>query len=182
LFRTAKEDHTMLQTMKDVITNQFEATLSTLNACIDKCPEAVWNGPVVNLKFCQAVFHTLFYTDYYLGQTDDDFRREPFHRENAHVFRDYEELEPRAPVHVYEKAWVKTYLRYCLERGRKVVASETAESLAAKAKFARKDFSRAELYVYNIRHVQHHSAQLIMRLRLDSQVDMPWFKSGWQEG
>jgi hypothetical protein len=29
----------MLQTLKDLITNQFEAALSTLNACIDKCPD-----------------------------------------------------------------------------------------------------------------------------------------------
>jgi hypothetical protein len=171
----------MVDTVKENITNQFEAALSTLNFCIDKCPEAAWNGPVVNLKFCQAVFHTLFYTDFYLGQTDEDFRREPFHRENAHVFRDYEELEPRAPVHLYDKAWIKTYLQYCLKRGREVLASETAESLAAKTKFPRKDFSRAELYVYNMRHLQHHSAQLIMRLRLDYEVDAPWFSSGWKE-
>jgi hypothetical protein len=171
----------MLQTLKDLTTNQFEAALSTLNACIDKCPDSAWNGPVVNLKFCQAAFHTLFYTDYYLGQTDEDFRQEAFHRENAHVFLDYEELEPRAPVHVYERAWIKAYLRYCLERCRDVVSAETVESLTAKTKFPRKDFSRAEMHVYNIRHLQHHSAQLIMRLRIDFQADMPWFKSGWQE-
>ena len=172
----------MLQTLKDLITNQFEAALSTLNACIDNCPEAAWNGPVVNLKFCQAAFHTLFYADYYLGETDEDFRREPFHRENAYVFRDYEELEPRAPVHVYERAWIEIYLQYCRNRCHEVVIAETAESLKAKTKFPRKDFSRAELYVYNIRHLQHHAAQLSMRLRLDFQADVPWFKSGWQEG
>jgi DinB superfamily len=171
-----------LQTVKDLITNQFEAALSTLNACIDKCPEAAWNEPVVNLKFCQAAFHTLFYTDYYLGQTEEDFRKEPFHRENAHVFRDYEELEPRAPVLLYEKPWIKTYLHYCRTRCRQVIAAETAEMLAAKFKFPRKDFSRAEGHIYNIRHVQHHAAQLIMRLRLDFQAEFPWFGSGWKEG
>jgi hypothetical protein len=137
---------------------------------------------VVNLKFCQAVFHTLFFTDYYLGETGEDFRKEPFHRENADVFRDYEELEPRAQVHLYERAWIKKYLQYCLKRGREIVAAETAESLAAPTKFPRKNFSRAELYVYNIRHLQHHAAQLSMRLRLNSQTDVPWFRSGWQEG
>ncbi len=172
----------MLDTLKDLIINQFEAAASTLNACIDACPEAAWNGPVVNYKFCQAVFHTVFYADYYLGQTDADFRREAFHSDNADVFRDYEELEPRVPVHLYEKAWIKKYLTYCRQRCRSVAASETAQSLAAPTKFPRKDFSRAELYVYNIRHIQHHAAQLSMRLRLDYQADVPWFRSGWKEG
>ena len=171
----------MLETLRELIINQFEAAASTLNACIDKCPDAAWNGPVVNLKFCQAAFHTLFYADYYLGETDADFRKEPFHREHAGVFRDYEELEPRAPVHLYEKAWVKTYLQYCRQRCHQVVGSETAEMLAAKTKFPRKSFSRAEGHVYNIRHLQHHAAQLSMRLRIDSQIDVPWFRSGWKE-
>jgi hypothetical protein len=171
----------MLDIVKTLIVNQFEAAVSTLNACIVKCPEAAWNAPVANYKFCQVAFHTLFYADYYLGVTEEDFRREPFHTENAHVFRDYEELEPRAPVLLYERPWISTYLQYCRQRCHDVVAAETAESLAAKTKFPRKSFSRAEGHVYNIRHIQHHAAQLILRLRIDSQIDMPWFRSGWQE-
>ncbi len=75
----------------------------------------------------------------------------------------------------------ETYLQYCRQRCHDVVGAETSESLMAKTKFPRKDFSRAELHVYNIRHIQHHAAQLIMRLRLDFQTDVPWFRSGWKE-
>jgi hypothetical protein len=171
----------MLETLKTLITNQFEAAASTLNACIDKCPEEAWNAPVANYKFCQVVFHTLFYTDYYLGISEEALRPQAFHRENAHVFRDYEELEPRPPVLLYERAWTKSYLQYCRKKCHEVIAAETAESLAAPTKFPRKAFSRAEIHVYNIRHIQHHAAQLILRLRLDSQQDVPWFRSGWQE-
>ena len=39
--------------------------------------------------------------------------------------------------------------------------------------------SRTELHVYNIRHLQHHAAQMILRLRLDHAIDFPWHKSGW---
>ena len=41
--------------------------------------------------------------------------------------------------------------------------------------------SRAELYVYNTRHLQHHAAQLSLRLRLDAGVHTPWFGGGWRE-
>ena len=41
--------------------------------------------------------------------------------------------------------------------------------------------SLAELYVFIIRHVQHHAAQLILRLRLDADLDVPWIGAGWRE-
>jgi hypothetical protein len=169
----------MLDIFRILIANQYEAALCTLNACVDKCPQAAWNGPVVNIKFCQVTFHTLFYADYYLGVTEDPFRQQEFHRKHAGVFRDYEELEPHAPVNLYEKAWIQVYVEFCRQKAVSVARSETAESLAAPAGFPRKPFTRAELHMYNIRHIQHHSAQLSMRLRLDSQIDVPWFRSGW---
>lgn len=171
----------MLDTFKQLIANQFEAVLCTLNICVDKCPKSAWDAPVVNHAFCQTVFHTLFYTDCHLGQNDESFRTEPFHRENEHVFRDYEELEDRKPVLLYDKPWIKTYLDYCRNRASQSIAAETAESLNARCGFERLSFSRAELYVYTIRHIQHHSGQLIMRLRLDETADIPWVKSGWRE-
>jgi len=39
--------------------------------------------------------------------------------------------------------------------------------LAGQSGFHRRKCSGAELHVYNIRHVQHHAAQLSLRLRLD---------------
>jgi hypothetical protein len=47
--------------------------------------------------------------------------------------------------------------------------------------FARRTFSRAELYAYNTRHIQHHAAQLSLRLRIDAGVDIPWIGLGWRE-
>ena len=43
---------------------------------------------------------------------------------------------------------------------------------------SRRYFTRAELHLYNIRHIQHHAAQLILRLRLDTDVDIPWVGRG----
>lgn len=171
----------MLEVFNKLIANQYEAALCTLNACVDACPDTAWNGPVVNLKFCQVVFHTLFYADYYLGVSEEPFRQQAFHRQHAAVFGEYEELQPAAPINLYEKPWIKVYLQYCREKAVEVARSETAESLAAPSGFPRKPFTRAEGHVYNIRHIQHHAAQLSMRLRMDSQIDIPWFRSGWTE-
>ena len=86
---------TVLETLKTLITHQFEAVLCTLNTCIERCPEANWNTRVGNLAFCQVAFHTLFYTDYYLGPNEESFREQPFHRDNPQFFRDYEERQLR---------------------------------------------------------------------------------------
>ena len=170
----------MLDTFRQLIVNQFEAALCTLNACIDACPESIWNGRVGNYKFCQVAFHTLFYTDFYLGQNEESFREQPFHRDNQEFFGDYEEFLDRAPQSLYGKAVVKNYLEHCRSKARQTFAAETADRLSTRAGFQRRAISRAELYVYVIRHIQHHAAQLSLRLRLDIDADVPWVGSGWR--
>jgi hypothetical protein len=171
----------MLDTFKELIANQYEAAFCTLNACIDRCPETAWNARVGNHMFCQVVFHTLFYADFYLGQNEDSFRPQPFHRENAHFFGDYEEFEDRAPRSLYDKTSIKKYMEHGRTKAAEVIAAETTDTLSARAGFGRRKFSRAELHVYNIRHIQHHAAQLSLRLRLDANQDIPWIGSGWRE-
>ena len=170
----------MLEIVKKLLANQFEAALCTLGLCIDRCPDAAWDGKVGNLVFCQVAFHTLFYTDFYLGADEASFRRQPFHRANGDFFRDYEEFEDRAPVLRYERPAVKAYLNHCRNKATDVIAAETTSSLEAPCGFPRRNMSRSELHVYNMRHVQHHAAQLSLRLRLDHGESIPWVGSGWR--
>ena len=171
----------MLDTFKELIANQFEAAFCTLNTCIQRCPETSWDVPVGNYPFCQVMFHTLFFADYYLGENEEAFHRQPFHRDHEQFFGDYEQLEDREPVSLYEKSSINNYLEHCRTKASQVIASESADSLSARAGFQRREFSRAELHLYNIRHIQHHSAQLSLRLRIDANVDIPWIGSGWHE-
>ena len=171
----------MLDTFKTLLVNQFEASFCTLQACVDRCPAAAWNAPVAKYPFCQVVFHTLFFADFYLGDDEHAFRREPFHVEHRNVFADYEQMEYREPTGLYERDWITLYLDYCRGRAARTIAAETSESLGAVCGFPPKKFSRGELHVYSIRHVQHHAAQLSLRLRLDYGVDIPWIGSGWRQ-
>ena len=171
----------MLDTFKQLIAHQFEAALCTLHTCIDRCPEAVWNSRVGNHLFCQVAFHALFYVDYYLEPREGSFREQPFHRDHPRFFRDYEEFEDRAPQLLYDKPSIETYLEHCRKKAVETIASETADSLVAPAEFKRRTFSRAELHVYSIRHIQHHAGQLSLRLRLDAKEDVPWIGSGWRD-
>jgi hypothetical protein len=46
---------------------------------------------------------------------------------------------------------------------------------------SRPSLSRAELHIYNIRHIQHHAGQLSLRLRLETGEGVDWVGSGWRE-
>lgn len=152
-----------------------------LDACVDRCPDLNWDEPVVELKFCQVAFHTLIFTDLYLGRDLESLRQQVFHRENEAVFADYEELEDRTPQQRYDKTFIKAYLRHCRDKVARVIAAETEETLNVRPGFKRKNFSRAELHVNSIRHIHHHAAQLSLLLRLNVNESIPWFSSGWQE-
>jgi hypothetical protein len=171
----------MLTTWQKLINGQYEAALCMLNRCIDQCPESDWDAPVVNLKFCQVAFHVLFFTDFYLESTEDAIRDQAFHRANLDAFRDYEELEDRKQQLLYERAFLKDYVQHCRTKSGRVVASESEQSLTTRCGFSRRDCSRAELHVLNIRHIQHHTAQLSLKLKLDANKGAEWVGSGWND-
>jgi len=171
----------MLDVFKTTMTNQFEAVFCSMNACIERCPVAGWDGPVVNLRFCQVVFHALFFSDYYLGENEAAFRLQPFHSDNPGIFRDYEELQDRPQQQTYDKATTRRYLAHCRGKAVAVITAETMQSLSAECAFARRNFSRAEMHACNIRHIHHHVAQLSLRLRLDHNEVIPWIDSGWRD-
>ncbi len=61
------------------------------------------------------------------------------------------------------------------------LAKETDDTLRGENGFSWHKISRGELHVYNIRHIQHHAAQLSLRLRLNADIDIPWVSHAWKE-
>ena len=173
----------MRDILAELLAHQFEASLCTLHLAIVRCPESSWNQRVAAWKFCQVAFHAVFFADIYLQPSDDVevLKRQPFHVEHAADFRDYEELQDREQVLLYRKPFVLSYLQNVRRKAAETIAREAADVLAGPSGFARRKCSRAELHVYNIRHIQHHAAQLILRLRLDAQIDIPWVGHVWVE-
>jgi hypothetical protein len=173
-----------LHTLRELIAHQFEASLSALNLPIARCPESLWNEPVANWKFCQAAFHAVFFADVYLQPTDDvpAFKAQPFHLAHTHVFRDYEEMEDRAQVLLYERSFVLDYLQFARRKASDTIARESGDALAGPSGFSWRQCSRAELHVYNIRHIQHHAAQLSLRLRQAApKIELPWVSHAWKD-
>lgn len=169
----------MLDAYTDLIAKQFEAAFRMLSEAIDQCSVELWQGPVVELTFDQAAFHTLFFADVYLGNDLPALREQPFHRQHEAVFGEYEELESRRQVQRYERPFVRDYLRHCRDKAACVLAAEDEANLLRESGLDWIAFSRAELHAYNLRHIQHHAAQLSLHLRQQTGDGIHWHSSGW---
>jgi hypothetical protein len=168
----------MLDYVKQIIVGQFEAALAMLHQCIAGCPAELWEGKVAALTFRQVAYHALFFVDLYLSHDEGTFELRDLHRVGG------DEREPVICAGL-DRAATLTYLALCRDKMRAALAEETEASLAAPSGFSWCRFTRGELHLYNLRHVQHHAGQLSAHLRRlvpacqDRRI-LPWVATGWR--
>jgi uncharacterized damage-inducible protein DinB len=165
----------MIAYVKTILANQFLASLCMLNECIKKCPQENWEGKIANDTFRQVAYHTLFYVDLYLSPGAEAFQLRDCHHRGG------DERSSTAACSGLAKDETLSYLAMCRQKALETLASETLESLQRKSGFSWLPFSRGELYLYNLRHVQHHTGQLSAYLRrIVEDGDRWWVKTGWR--
>lgn len=128
------------------------------------CPEELWSDRSRQPEVWYVVYHTLFFLDFYLSGAAEGFRPpEPYN---------LDELEPQGilPARVYTKDELQGYLGHGRRKCREVIAMLTEEKARECCRFPWGEMSFAELMLDNMRHVQHHAAQLnlILRQTVDS--------------
>ncbi len=168
----------MIDLYRSVVSSQYVAALMTLRQCIDDADEAVWVAEHPDGAVNRVVFHALFYADLYLCRSEHDVKRQPYHLDHPEFFKDYEELEDREAVNVYPREASIEYLEFCIQKARKLIATETEATLAGPSGFSWRPEPRAELHIYNIRHIQHHAAQLGLRGQLRGLAPLRWVSHG----
>ena len=141
-------------TLKTIIWRQFGAAIDMLENAMRACPEVVWSDRTRQPEFWYIAFHTLFYLDCYLSESLSAFAPPP-------PFT-LDELDERdtLPDRVYTKQELGAYLEHGREKCRTTVAAMTDEQARCRCGFDWLDLSSQELLLYNMRHVQHHAAQL----------------------
>jgi hypothetical protein len=155
---------------KTCLWQQFGAAIDMLENALTTCPDALWN---TETKFWYTGYHTLFWLDYYLSvetPMEKDFAPPaPF---------TLSEFGYDLPERVYDKEELLTYLRFGRQKCHDLIARLTADELLTKRFISEyKDFILFELLLYNMRHVQHHTAQLNMLLRQGRIVPPDWVSS-----
>jgi hypothetical protein len=170
--------------LKSSMLAHFEAALAMLRMCLDKCPPEQWDGIIGKYPFWQVAYHTLCYADCYCSVTNEHW--EPRQggtgpTGNLHP-KGRTELEEEYPSRRFSKEELIGYCGLCLDIVRAAVARETDASLAGESGFSWLKMPRAEVYIYSLRHIQHHTGQLRAHLRrtgVDT-TETGWVGRGWR--
>jgi DinB superfamily len=135
---------------KEALWGQFGAAIESLERAIGACPEDRW----------YLVYHTLFWLDLYLNDAREIFAPPaPYN---------LDELDPAGlmPDRVYSRAEMLRYLEHGYAKCRARIAALTPEQAREmRPRVSGEPMSEAEMLLYNLRHVQHHTAQLNLMLR-----------------
>jgi len=156
--------------LKEIIWNQFGAAIDMLENAILACPEEIWGKNLEDSEFWYKVFHTLFWIDFYLSDSGEGFvPPTPF---------TLAELDPAGllPERVYTKDELKNYLDHCRKKCLNTIRTLSDEKANLHFKYGSIDLSFVELLLYNMRHVQHHTAQLNLILRQEIDSAPHWVK------
>jgi DinB superfamily len=159
----------MDHTLKAILWHQFGAAIDMLENAIEACPDDVWSDGASLNEFWYMSFHTLFWLDLYLSDSLIGFAPPaPF---------TLDELNPAGilPERVYSKLELLGYLTHCREKCRAKIENLTTEKTHALFEgFGWKDRTVLELLFDNMRHVQHHAAQLNLMLRQKTDAAPNW--------
>jgi hypothetical protein len=166
----------------DVLLGQYMAAIGTLENAMIACPDELWSDPTRQpewkpdgvVGFWYLAYHALFYLDLYLSGTMDGFHPPaPFNLDEA----DPAGLLPDKP---YTKAEVQAYLEHCRAKCRMTIEGLTDADLDRVCTFSSGSRTYIEVLLDNMRHVQHHAAQLNLLLRQNTSAAPGWVRSTQQ--
>ena len=157
---------------KKIIQTQMLAALEMLKRAIEKCPEMLWLSNEYKNPFWHVAFHTLYYTHLYLQPSEADFNPwEGLRKADAYL----DEKRKASDLTPCSKETLLAYTDFCQ---RQVIQQVEALDLEAGSGFRWLPFSKLELQLYNLRHLQQHTGELCERLgsRGEFEVDWVWRK------
>lgn len=154
----------MQNKINEYLLAQFGASIDMLEEAIDLCPSEIWNQSTGFSDFWYKAFHTLFFIDFYLTESPEKFT----------PFKDFgiTELDPEGilPDKVHTKEELKSYVEHCRDKCKTTIEGLSEQYINNDYTFDTLKLKFFELILYNMRHVQHHTAQLnlLLRQKIDS--------------
>ncbi len=145
------------------LSRQFGAALKMVENAIVFCPDHMWDTP---RNYWYQAYHVLFFADYYLSKDPANFQP-PFPFDSS-------EFEDRMPNRVYTKAELLHYMAHCRAQFLRFIPEVKHQGIQSRWINSSKtmDYSYVEIVLYNMRHLQHHAAQMNLILREEG-ADVP---------
>lgn len=154
----------MLNVLKENLWNQFGASIDMLKNAIAFFPEDYWNA---NKKFFYHAYHCLVFLDYYLTVPPTNFTAALPFTITAPEDLPKDAIDDVIPNRIYSREELLEYLQASRKKCHQVISDLTEEKLSERwiDEETNRDYIFLELLLYNMRHVQHHAAQLNLLLR-----------------
>ncbi len=157
-----------------ILLSQYRASLGMLRQALEKIPERQLDTTEYSNPNWQIIYHTIYATKLYLSPNLESYT--PFEgaiqgAESLGGSQDWENAEIKI-----EGCHTKDELLSFLD----AIESDLEQSVSALALDSSSGFewypySRLELHINNIRHIQHHTAQIIERLKAKQIKGLRWW-------
>jgi hypothetical protein len=155
--------------------SQFGASIDMLTNVINKCPE---NYYIKKKRFFYIAFHTIILLDYYLSFPPKKFEPKlsfTISNKNSVPIEAVDDLNPNR---YYSKEEMMIYIEKTKIKLFQIIDSLTDENIDNRFIEGNKkndlNFSILEILLYNLRHTQHHIAQLHLMLKQDLNLHIEW--------
>jgi hypothetical protein len=164
-------------TLRLILKSQYNAGLAMLREAIERCSDDLWLSARQRNAFWQIAYHTLFFTHYYLQKNHLGFHPWKEHQSaNQNPDGIPAPPEPGSTLPLipepYTKAQVLAYWDVCNQAVDTAV--DALDLHDHKSGFPWYKISKLEHQVVNLRHLQHHAAQLADRLRSELDIGIRW--------
>lgn len=157
-----------------ILISQYRAVLGMLREVTEKVPESEWDTKEYNNPNWQLIYHTIWSAKLYLSASYETYVAFSGAIEGAESLGGAKEWE-NAEVEVLGINSKQEVLEFIQEVEQNLENSIKQLPLEADSGFEWYPYSRLELHLNTIRHIQHHTAQLIERLKLKGITGFPWW-------
>jgi hypothetical protein len=160
-----------------ILKSQYRAALAMLRDAVEQCPEPLWTAPGHVSAFWQVAYHSVFFTHLYLHREAAAFQPWAGHQRGVqHEDGLTKRADPTSDLRLlpapYSRADVLAYWQVCADMVDSAVDAMDLD--AAECGFSWYNVSKLEHQLINLRHVQHHAAQLADRLRQATDQPARW--------
>jgi hypothetical protein len=164
-----------------VLKSQYHAALAMLREVIESCPEDLWLDDTPRNAYWQVAYHVLFFAHLYLMRDEAAFVPWEGHQkdvQNPDGMAGPPDPDSALPVipRPYTKEEALAYWSQC--DGMVDDAVDAMDLERSECGFHWYPMSKLEHQLVNIRHIQHHAAQLADRLRATIDVGTRWVGGG----
>jgi len=170
----------MNKSIKEILWNQFGASIDMLINVISNCPDDYF---VTHRRFYYIAFHSTIFLAYYSTIPPNDFSPQLSFTQKEPKDRPKEAIDDLIPDKDYSKQEIVDYLKQSREKCKQLIFGLTDEKSDQRFKEGDgpndMDYPILEILLYNLRHTQHHTAQLNMLIQQDTGKHMEWsFRAG----